>query len=221
MLVGRVEVEWGEAAVLVVADGVGNAAHSDRGSAIGVKAAMDSARHLIQEWADPGTVDVDQFARRVMDVASEAIASEAHERQVSPAEFATTLCLAVLVRGETGTVRAWVCGVGDSGHRTLRRGAFDVLDGTEEIQDTLTAALPSTSVPTVTSVDLLPGDCLVLATDGVLNLLLDQERSARFASQLSVSPDMGLAHYLWVIDASVRSFDDDRTAVCFWAGSAR
>lgn len=218
MRVGAIETARGRFAVLAVADGVGSAARSDQGSAVAVRHAVEAVEEHLSRPSDGGAIEIEALFSEATAAAARAIHARAADLNAAGGDLATTLTLAVLAEAEPGHVEAWICSIGDSGFRVLRAGSFEQREADPEIRETATAALPFSPNYGIDIVRLGPGDALLLATDGFLDLLADPQRTARFADQLGACVTSGLAQFLWVVDASVRSFDDDRTVACFWAG---
>jgi serine/threonine protein phosphatase PrpC len=213
--------------IVAVADGLSSASHSHIGSTIACRYALDFlAREL-----DTGTsirwhelirgaawALVEYAQRHFKDDATPDIAEEL---------LATTLVAAVMVPDAHGNVTVSAVRVGDSAAWVLHGGSFRTLFATvsEYTGDgpvhTATAALPR--VPDEiepTTIQIGPGDTFLVGTDG-FGLPLgdgDGEVGSVFARLLAQPPD--LLDFIRHLDFSRETYDDDRTLVGFWAGSA-
>ena len=136
--------------------------------------------------------------------------------------LATTLVCAVIDHDNAGGGLVHIVGVGDSGAWILREGSFHRIEGGKTEGDGLSSSAVSglPRVPTevtARSDRLLPGDVLLLGTDGFGDPLGvgDGEVGNLFRSVLSgrVPPLLEFGHAL---DFSRETFDDDRTLVAVW-----
>ncbi|GHH87196.1 protein phosphatase 2C domain-containing protein [Streptomyces capitiformicae] len=218
-----------ELLLLAVADGVGSAARSHVGSQEACRLAalhLDAASAELTEALRAG--DQGRFASLVetqMQRVGTLLTHHAHERGDDPAAYATTLrCLLVPQDPEIRT-RGFLA-VGDGGTALLRAAEWhlaltDPEQGDDGMIDTRTAALPHDhGVRARLLGPALPGDVLVLCTDGLSAPLAgdggmrDFLRSA-WGSGTAPAP----ADFLWQLQYRVKSYDDDRTAVVLWEGT--
>ena len=214
--------------LLAVADGVGSAPRSHRGS--------HAAVCLAAEHLDPVAGDL-EAALRAQDAATfsglvnKAVADAAGELRVllgvPGAEYATTLRALLVPLDPHVAVRGFLA-VGDGGLFRLRgEGWWDIghpavtPDGSGVI-DTGTAALPDAYQRVVTWLldPAEPGDVLVLCTDGFSGPLAGEARLRAFLAEQwgGTAPVPQPSDFLWQLQARVKSYDDDRTVVCLWEG---
>ena len=207
--------------VLAVADGVGSCPSSELGSASAARVAVGSS-HLVSTLRDvtdqQSEVDLVEIVRHLTDIAA--------ERHLDPGMLATTLLVAVvdLRVPPDGHVPVTILERGDShawrsdGGGWTRSGA--PVESEEDPLATSVEPLPQYQVGRVWRLHLSPGETLLLATDGVGDLLrrdgTDAPASPEYASALAelwrdAAP--APADLLRVVDATVRSYDDDRTLV--------
>ncbi|MCX5377981.1 PP2C family serine/threonine-protein phosphatase [Streptomyces sp. NBC_00091] len=216
--------------LLGVADGVGSAPRSHLGSRMvcrDIVRFLDEYAEELSECLRTGnekalTSMVSSAVGRVAAELERAAAGAGHQ----PADWATTLRVVLvpldpLVRGRV------LFTVGDGGTARLRGGVWehDVVgraddSGAAGIIDTRTAALPSTRHAEVDLFTALPGDLLVLCTDGLSTPLEGDEEMRRFLGRAWGADAPGLADFLWQLQYRVKSYDDDRTAVCLWEANA-
>ncbi|MEV6209631.1 protein phosphatase 2C domain-containing protein [Kitasatospora sp. NPDC051914] len=217
----------GGIAVLAAADGVGSARYSHRGSAgacrLLVSCLLNDAERLS---AALHAGDGNGFARHahvVMGRVAERLRAEAEKAGHGPAEYATTLRALLVPTDPQSRVRGFLA-VGDGGLFRLRGGRWESLEriaGEGAVFDTGTEALPvNFGAPVVDLVtDGLPGDVLVMCTDGLANPLTKEPGVAEFYAQRWGGGTVpGLAEYLWQAQIRARSYDDDRSVVCLWEG---
>nr|WP_244282832.1 protein phosphatase 2C domain-containing protein [Streptomyces flavidovirens] len=220
----------GEMLLLAVADGVGSAPRSHIGSnevcrlaaiyldreAAGLSAALDAGDG--RTFAELADTVVGQIAALVTD---RAVSAE-HD----PGAYATTL-RALLVPLDPAVRSRGFLAVGDGGTSLLREGAWQ-LDITGEegegsgMIDTRTSALPfaRTAVTRLLG-PARSGDVLVLCTDGLSTPLAGEPQMREFLGAAWGSGDIpGPADFLWQAQFRVKSYDDDRTAVVLWEGTA-
>ncbi|MBN8738288.1 MAG: protein phosphatase 2C domain-containing protein [Xanthomonadaceae bacterium] len=195
-----------------VADGLGTQPASHLGAAF--------AARLAASWPRAETLLTAQGTQFDCSEISAALQSEAQQRGLDPETVSTTLTFAVIARDATvgaDGIPHWqvaVAQIGDSHAYRLRSGRWTALtkhDGAAESLSNVVEPLPRYSRASVWHLDMMAGDVLALTTDGTGNLLEDQpEFALELAScwqQSAPSPSA----LLRVLDAAVKSYDDDRT----------
>ena len=165
----------GEAGIFVVADGLGGHPAGDVASATAV-------RRLREVLAGPAAerLPSDPVERLVSAVA------EAHEAVVTEAGRApgrTGMGTTVVVV-QTSADTAWVAHVGDSRCYLLHDGRLEQVTRDHSMAGYLTQALglDGDVRPDLESVQLAPGDRLLLCTDGLTNMVDDDEIAALLGS---------------------------------------
>lgn len=217
---------WSFAAV---ADGLGSASRSHRGSQLAARSALKACR----ERVGSGESEIDwPFVFEKANASLRAIAEQTHDRTTPTGEtvdeiadsLSTTLAVLAVAPAAPpdAHLRCSIGLVGDSGAWLLRDGTWYPITSAKESSDELahstTDALPvgGTIEPVVASADLRAGDAVFLMTDGVGDLLGSgrTQVAAHLAARWTTPP--APAQFVAEVDVRVRSFDDDRTAVGFW-----
>ncbi|WP_326629777.1 MULTISPECIES: protein phosphatase 2C domain-containing protein [unclassified Streptomyces] len=221
----------GEMLLLAVADGVGSAPRSHIGSnEVCRLAAVYLDRAAATLFAAMASGDETAFAG-LADDAVGAIAvlltDLALQDAQEPGAYATTLRILLVPLDPAVRTRGFLA-VGDGGTALLRAGAWH-LDVTERedqgatgVIDTRTAALPlaRTAVTRLLG-PAMPGDALVLCTDGLSTPLSgDQEMRDFLGAAWGSGTVPGPVDFLWQAQFRVKSYDDDRSVVVIWEGSA-
>ncbi|WP_328669467.1 PP2C family serine/threonine-protein phosphatase [Streptomyces sp. NBC_00328] len=212
--------------LLAVADGVGSAARSHVGSqeacrlaAMELDAVSAELAETVRTGDQPGFAAlVDTAVGRVATL----LAHRAREHGDDPAAYATTL-RALLVPLDPRVRARGFLAVGDGGTALLRAGEWDLSltdpehDGDGMI-DTRTAALPHAHrARALLLAPALPGDVLVLCTDGLSTPLAGDAGMRDFlGSGWGQGAAPAPADFLWQLQYRVKSYDDDRTAVVLW-----
>lgn len=222
-----------EVIVIAVADGVSQGEYSQ----VAADTAARSACKLVaDQLSRTGTLDWDQISGRV----SKRIIEEAEYRQISHPEgdqptiderlraclstMATTLIVAVVQRAATHEGHHVEIGVvaGDS-VAYLHPAGRDVLvsvsggkTGTGPITSSRVRPLPGAVEPEVSTFFMLPGEALILGSDGIGDPIGDGdgEVGRELASRWAEPP--AIDDFLRDVNVYRRSFDDDRTAVGLW-----
>ncbi|MET7511406.1 protein phosphatase 2C domain-containing protein [Streptomyces albidoflavus] len=228
--VARIGSAESELLVLGVADGVGSAPLSHLGSqkacALAAGALDRVAGPLATALAEGDLAGFRTLARQAVSEVATLLRHEAERYGRQPSEFATTLRLLVVPLDPEVRVRGLLT-LGDGGTALLREGRWNTaLGGTEEgddaVIDTRTPALPTTREPVATLITTLPGDVLVVCTDGLSTPLAGDQDTARFLARAwSAEHVPGPADFLWQLQYRVKSYDDDRSAAVLWEGPAR
>jgi serine/threonine protein phosphatase PrpC len=213
-------------AVLVcAADGVGSEPHSHRGAAAACQLLRDNlAKNGIRQFFDasPGKGLTDLWQERAEQLAS-TLSEMAGRQRLNPKALSTTLSAALIEERPTSPTecRYVVLTVGDATAFTLRSGQFkrllaDPHDG--PFIDNSTWSLP-TSVGSVgaDTGTLARGDMLMVCTDGMSNPMRQADVRRQLADWWGGESTPGLLEFGWQLGYRVRSYDDDRTAVCIWS----
>ncbi|WP_436738567.1 protein phosphatase 2C domain-containing protein [Streptomyces sp. BBFR102] len=228
--VARIGSGESELLVLGVADGVGSAPLSHLGSqkacAFAAGALDRVAAPLATAVAEGDLAGFRALARQAVAEVATLLRHEAERYGRQPAEFATTLRLLVVPLDPAVRFRGLLT-LGDGGTALLREGRWDLAAGGAEeedaaVIDTRTPALPTTREPAATLIRTLPGDVLVVCTDGLSTPLAgDQDTAGFLARTWSGERVPGPADFLWQLQYRVKSYDDDRSAAVLWEGPAR
>ncbi|MFE5088113.1 protein phosphatase 2C domain-containing protein [Streptomyces mirabilis] len=230
MVVTRIGPPEAELLLLAVADGVGSARYSHVGSdRISQVAAMHLDREAENIHAALGARDASELralaSRAVFLAAAELrnqwAASPRHQsRPYADADYATTLHV-LLIPTDPGIRDRVLFSVGDGGLFVLRDGHWENgnPDDSEGLLDTRTEALPHAyrSVK-ATLLHTVPGEVLLLGTDGITNPLTqkDPEFACRLADAWGEPKAPSLSDFLWQAQTRAKSYDDDRTVICVW-----
>jgi serine/threonine protein phosphatase PrpC len=213
------------AAVLVCAtDGVSSQPNSHRGAVAMCQLVRDLAQeqlsHFFKAEARTGIRFVwefmaDQLAKQLSDLAL--------RQNMDPVTLSTTLAAALIEENpeDPAERRYVILNVGDATAYLLRGGKFTqcLVDPHEgEITESGTWSLPTSveEVKTATGT-LKPGDMLMVCSDGMSNPMRNgsvQEQLARWWSGDRVP---GLLEFGWQVGYRVKTYGDDRTAVCVWS----
>lgn len=199
----------GNRLVLAVSDGVGNAVASSVGSNAAVR---ESSREVLDE-------------NTVVSRARQAVQDAAVARGLSPRDVSATLVAASVPVEPTrgGDKSLWpvtIYQLGDSVAVRLRGGAWDVLHhpdarqtGSDDLTNSAVDALPHSGDAAIWIEHFEPEDVLLLVTDGVSNLATANDEYKQAIISLFDMRTPSMAELLRVVDATVKSFDDDRTVV--------
>ena len=216
-------------ALLVVTDGMGGHANGELASRTAIEAAQKYAERLVTETVvDPG-LEIEPFDA-LWEMIGEANAAVIKvSREAGGANMGTTI-VAVLV----GQDRAWVGHVGDSrvyhlrsklirqvttDHSRVARMVAEGLLTKKQAEDhpernVVERALGfEGALPDFGKVWLLPGDALVLATDGLFTVLQPDDVLAVAASAETVE-----AAASRLTEAAVEAGTEDNTTAVIWAG---
>lgn len=200
--------------VLAVADGVGEESDSHLGSAIASRDIVRAANVLEMVAAASEVGREVSLERLAIELAYEARKNGLNERQV-----ATTLVLAMVSASATddGGRDVVVAQIGDSTAWRHSSGEWQQLgegDATEgDVHSTSVEPLPLHSKARVWRETFRPGETLALVSDGVGNILHANASYRRELSAMWSEWAPAPAHLLQVVDATVKSFGDDRTFV--------
>ncbi len=163
-----------ERGLFVVADGLGGHLAGEVASRIGVGAAHAA-------MIDAGEADPEQSLRDAVHTAHDAVLDGAESEPGQPG-MGTTAVLARLARDER---QLWVAHVGDSRAYLFRTGRLHRLTADHRVgQGSLTQALGTTGDidPDTARFDLEAGDRILLCTDGLTDMLSDDEIATHLAT---------------------------------------
>jgi serine/threonine protein phosphatase PrpC len=206
-----------EMLALVVADGVGGESSGHIGSALAARTAVRSQALIAQALAhdgDAGTIELAQLSSEI-----EAIGAD---RGLPARELSTTFTMAVVRPRDpaTGATTVTLVQLGDSPAWRIRDGAWTQLGaapGAEAEADgvlsTSTPALPLHVAASIWNETLAPGDTLALTSDGVGNIVASNAEYAEALGRLWAASAPAPGDLISVVDATVRTFEDDRTFV--------
>jgi serine/threonine protein phosphatase PrpC len=216
------------AAILVcAADGVGSQPLSHLGAAHACAALRDrigrSVTELFQATEDDGSLE--ELAAHIVGDICRAIDEVAQHRGVEPKALSTTLAAALIEASPAAEDkrRCVVLNVGDATAFVLRDGEFlpclaDGHDADAPIASSGTWALPTAVGPVGTAVGTIgPRDMLMVCTDGMSNPMLNRDVREQLARWWGSGTIPGLPEFGWQLSYRVRTFSDDRTAVCVWS----
>lgn len=153
---------------------------------------------------------------------AEQLTEEAKTLDVPAKSLSTTLVAAVVEAkpADPARRRVVVFAVGDSPAYWLRAGEFrGVFAGQHdsEITSTATAALPTACGQVqATRGDLAPSESLLLCTDGLSNPMRNPVTRETLISYWGSGEPPSILEFGWQLSFRLKSYGDDRTAVCFW-----
>lgn len=206
--------------LMAVADGVGSAPSSHLGSAIAARRAVEAGDVLALATMEPAPDSMS------LESIAEEISTKAADVGTEPRHLSTTLVVAIIApspQGGDDTV-ATLLQVGDSSAWRLHRGEWLELgpsaregDSTSPIS-TGVQPLPDFWDARVWREELRPGDVLALMSDGVANILNANEGFSDTLADLWSTGAPAPGPLLEIVDATVKSFDDDRTFVAIRMG---
>ncbi|MEX0603817.1 MAG: protein phosphatase 2C domain-containing protein [Marinobacter sp.] len=213
----------GQRALGVVADGMGGYEGGEIASRITVEALVETLQELLENSA----LEADSLRAHIqqgIDLASRRI-DDARKGQEKLSKMGTTVVLAWLQEDT-----AWIAHLGDSRAYLFRHGELSqqtrddtvaqnmVDDGSikpEEVprvpfRNVLTRALGSStdSAATITSVKLVPGDHLILCSDGLTDALSDNQWPAIIGQEKDLESQARA-----LIDASLRNQAADNVSL--------
>lgn len=228
MAVTRIGPPEAELLLLAVADGVGSARYSHVGSH---QFSRLAAVYLDREAEHIHAALHARDGEELRVLATKAVAGAAAElrsgwartarhQPYADQDYATTLHV-LLIPTDARLRDRVLFSVGDGGLFVLREGRWEQGDpeGGEDLLDTRTEALPHAyhSVK-ATVLRTVPGEVLLLGTDGVTNPLTqkDPEFARRLADAWGGPEVPSLSDFLWQAQTRAKSYDDDRTVICVW-----
>lgn len=218
----------GELLAVAVADGVGSQPLSHLGSQHACQRALQVLGVRAQEVFETlaaGREDLfADLARQTAAHVGDHLVERAGPRGLAPVTYSTTLRVLVVPLDPAVRTRG-VFTVGDGGTALLRDGSWDLApgEGGQEkdegrVIDTRTAALPMSRSVSARLLDTLPGDVLVVSTDGFSSPLAGEPEMRAFLTGAWGGGAPEPADFLWQFQYRVKSYDDDRTAAVLWEG---
>jgi serine/threonine protein phosphatase PrpC len=201
-----------------VADGIG----SQLNSHIGAQAAC---RFLRQELLSqlPELLNIANEA--LLSSSIESIVSEvalrlrfeADTREIPALSLSTTLACGIISTqtDSSGRYRAILLSVGDSAISVLRNGEFEEYVrrySGDSVFPTLPENIGHVNVAIIT---LIPGDMVVIYTDG-LGEALHLTDVRRLVAEWGSRQPPDLSDFYWRMSFRAETFDDDRTLICVW-----
>jgi serine/threonine protein phosphatase PrpC len=225
LAVGRIGAPGHELLALAVADGVGSSKRSHVASYQASRQVIvdlhSVAERLHTALAEGDKEQLNGLANNIVGRSVEKLraswrtsAGESYRDK----DYATTLHV-LLIPVDPAIRDRVLISVGDGGLVGLRDGRWIGLDAeTEAMVDTRTAALPAAYDRVVTSLcRTLPGDVLVLGTDGIINPInQESDFRDRLADYWCTGEVPSLSDFLWQAQLRAKTYDDDRSVICVW-----
>jgi hypothetical protein len=220
--------------VVAVTDGVGSSEYSSHGARLTAQFTVRFLANVVGKSPETfRTVIRDEQARfiaeltrAVQEFRPDEFGAPAKPRsQLSLRDMQCTLTFAIVPAGEPssdGLSDALVGYVGDSPAFRLHAGAWLELQPTESRDGIWSTAIGQGALGasglTFVDLPLLPGDGLLLSTDGVGNYLRHDGRHTALGNDLAAawSHPVGLFDFVRDVAFEMASADDDRTAVMIW-----
>jgi serine/threonine protein phosphatase PrpC len=194
---------------VVMTDGVGSLPHGEVAGKLASDTAIWGYKHIRTRpfyWADKKL-----FLKRIFRSSNLAVWQK-HKEQGFEEGLQTTLSVAII-----GTHALWVGSVGDTGILLYREGLIDILtslDVDELGRPTNTLGKKRLGlVPHVAVEKFIPGDVLLLATDGVLNHVSEDQLRATFEVSGSSSDSLHTAVTHLLKTAQENGSTDNMSAV--------
>lgn len=208
---------------VVVADGVSAAPQSH----IGAATVVQHATLWLNTYVPRETAETDwtgllkDTAWALVERAQGVFRLENPDPEKALDSLATTLICAVIEMVDSGSLRAFIVGVGDSGAWVLRDGEFvSVLGGKTAGEGGISSSAvePLPRVPTeviATIVEFSAEDVLLIGTDGIGDPLGSGQGGVGnlFRELFSGETPPSLVEFGRAVDFSRETFDDDRTLV--------
>ncbi len=220
MGIWRVTDSHTDAFLVCVADGVGSQPLSQLGSAKACPLLRTEVTRLVTPLFTAD--EVPQLCQGMMQRVAHGLEDVASRVSADPKELSTTLVGAVIEASPVSPEerRCVVFGVGDSGAFLLRDATFHALFADQHdamITSTGTNALPTSVGRAVTYAGVLvPGDVLMICTDGLISPMRNGKVTGQLAEWWGSGNVPGLPQFAWQLSFRAKSFSDDRTAVCVW-----
>lgn len=224
---GMWRVSDGETAAILVcaADGVGSQPLSHLGAAHACAALRKRISSATSELFLAADGDVlAGLCEHIVDDICGAIDEVARQQGVEPKALSTTLAAALVEASPAreDERRYVVLNVGDATAFVLRDGEFLPClaaghDDDAPITSTGTWALPASVGLVGTATGTVgAGDMLMVCTDGMSNPMLNRDVREQLARWWGGDAVPSLPEFGWQLSYRVRTFSDDRTAVCVW-----
>lgn len=207
----------GEHVIAALADGMSDSEHSDAGAGVAVAALVGAFR---KELDQRGAVDF-LGAEEAFLAAARQMYNAAQQRGWNPENDVRSVALTAVVptrAGADGFRRVLLSGIGDTSAWKLCGDRWTLLLGGKEHgydEGRVHHFLPNTPRQVrTTEVWLRDGEVLVLATDGLGDILRVPSAAHWFAEQWAAPVSaLGL---LWQVGYEEAQYNDDRTAVVLW-----
>jgi hypothetical protein len=213
--------------VITVADGVSGAEQSHLGAATATKQAAELL--CTQLGTDLGDIDwtalIKSTAWALTERAQTLLGLPTHDPVRAEEQLATTLVCAVIEPTPTGSLRAYLVGVGDSNAWLLpTSGRFIELLGAKAVtadgmSTSAVAGLPRVPAEVIPAiVEITAGEVLLIGTDGIGDPLGGGEGGVgNLLREVLTGPGTpSLIEFAHAVDFSRETFDDDRTLVAIW-----
>jgi len=206
----------GKYLVVAVADGVSSARHSDVGANQAAQCTVQRLKDVLDRCPDLAQLRADQVFPEV----AEHLHKLAHQWECSPADFATTLMVAVvptLSRDPRGR-EVWLGWLADSSAWQFGQAWRPVAGQTKADFDSnaISTFMPMHPKRAVQTLRWLPhGESLALMTDGLSDLLNDVDGAAVELHRRWVAPP-SLPELVRDMCFDAPGQDDDRTVVMVW-----
>lgn len=215
-----------KAAVLVcVTDGVSSQPHSHRGAVAVCQLLRDLAQQQVSRFfrTEPKK-GLEIFWEIMAEQLSAQLSDLAVRQKMEPITLSTTLAAALIEENPANPAerRYVILNVGDATAYVLRRGEFtECLADPHEgpVTESRTWTLPTGIGPVGTAAGTVgPGDMLMVCSDGMSNPMRNPNVQRQLAQWWSGDRVPGLMEFGWQLGYRVRTYGDDRTAVCVWGG---
>lgn len=213
--------------VIAVADGVGSEPYSHVAARLVTQTATDMLVRRMEAGEELTDEVWDDVGRHLADCVADAASALAESlgRDAPDGLMAATLAVAAVRREADGRLVGRLGHLGDTSAWLVRPGRLDSITPVKnegaEIATSRVQAFPRFDRLVTSELELVPGDALLLMSDGVGDTLGNGagEVGARLASWWAAPP--GLHRFGAQVDFQRRTFDDDRTVVGLWVGGAR
>jgi serine/threonine protein phosphatase PrpC len=213
-----------KAAVLVcVTDGVSSQPHSHRGAVAVCQLLRDLAQHQVSRFfrAEPGK-GLEIFWELMAEQLSAQLSEMAVRQKMEPVTLSTTLAAAFIEEdpADPAERRFVILNVGDATAFVLRGGKFtECLADPHEgpVAESRTWTLPTGIGPVGTAAGVIgPRDMLMVCSDGMSNPMRNGDVQEQLAQWWGGNRLPDLTEFGWQLSYRVKSYGDDRTAVCVW-----
>jgi len=217
------------AAVLACAtDGVGSEPFSHRGAVAACQLLRDLAQANVSHFLKAAeSAESAANIKFIWEILASQLAQQLSEmavrQKLEPKTVSTTLAAALIEENPTHPAghRYVILRVGDATAYLLHDGQFinrfaDPHGG--DITDTKTWSLPTSVGDVGATVGILrPGDMLMVCSDGMSNPMTTDDACEQLARWWGGDQVPGLMEFGWQVGYRVKSYGDDRTAVCVWS----
>jgi serine/threonine protein phosphatase PrpC len=212
-----------EAVLVCVTDGVSRETLSHLGAAEACRLLRDSPVLAVPDLLKAST------KRRIRAIwenitvdLCDRLTSMARNLGVEPKALSTTLAAALIELNpqEPPQRRFVILSVGDAAAFLLKDREFTLL--LEDPYGDATTSTATDALPTivgelgVAAGVMEPGDVLMVCTDGMSNPMRNMDVRAQLAEWWGTGRVPSMAEFGWQLSYKVKTYDDDRTAVCVW-----